>query len=81
MDRKELDRKAWEVFASVLNPLSVNWAGPEYEFDVERFKARIDSGPLKKQIFYVTQKDLEDKGQSELQANLSSQVKTALQKN
>jgi hypothetical protein len=52
--------KAQFIFDSVFGQLKVQWIGPEHDFDRDSYKARIQSGPKKGQLVYISDERLED---------------------
>ncbi len=47
---KENEEKAKFIFEQVLDELGFEWKEPEFDFDSDRYKARIQSGRLKGQL-------------------------------
>jgi hypothetical protein len=58
--------KAEWVFREVFDGLGWDWAGPEFDFDSDSFKARVQSGPLKGRIKVISCERLEDRNVSAL---------------
>jgi hypothetical protein len=61
---KANEEKARFIFQQVFQELKVAWAGPEAEFDSDRYKARVQGGDLKGQLFYISANNLEDRNVS-----------------
>jgi len=61
---KANEEKAKFIFEQVFVESRLSWAGPEFEFDSDRYKARIQGGDLRGQIVYISTNDLEDRNVS-----------------
>jgi hypothetical protein len=61
---KANEEKAQFIFEQVFDGLGVDWTGPEFEFDTDRYKARVQSGSLKGRLFYISLENLEDQNVS-----------------
>jgi hypothetical protein len=58
---KANEEKAQFIFEQVFDELAVDWKGPEFDFDSDRYKARVQSGCLKGQLLYISTNNLEDR--------------------
>ncbi len=58
------EEKAKFIFEQVFAESKLSWAGPESDFDGDRYKARVQDGVLKGQLFYITTNNLEDRNVS-----------------
>ena len=56
---KANEEKAQFIFEQVFDELAVDWKGPEFDFDSDRYKARVQSGCLKGQLLYISTNNLE----------------------
>ena len=54
--------KAKFIFEQAFDPRGWLWSGPEFDFDRDSYKARIDSGPLKGEIKYLSCECLDNRG-------------------
>ncbi len=53
--------KAQFIFEQVFGESNLKWIGPEFDFDRDSYKARIQAGTLKGQLLYISIEDLEDR--------------------
>jgi hypothetical protein len=80
------DEKAEFIFQQVFNDLRFEWIGPEFDFDSDRYKARIQAGNLKGKLFYISTNNLEDRDLSAerirqaLQAEVERELKADFEK-
>jgi hypothetical protein len=58
---KANEEKAQFIFKQVFDELNLDWKGPEFDFDSDRYKARIQSGSLKGKLLYISTQNLEDR--------------------
>ena len=61
---KASEEKAQFIFEQVFGELGIDWIGPEFDFDTDRYKARVQSGSLKGRLFYISLQNLEDRNVS-----------------
>jgi hypothetical protein len=66
VESPESKAKASWVFEQVFNELALQWTGPEFEFDRDSYKARIQRGALAGRLFYIPVEWLEDSNVSAL---------------
>jgi hypothetical protein len=67
MDRSvENESKAKLAFHHVFNELGWKWAGPEFDFDLRSYKARIQQGVLEGRLIYISSERLGDVNASAL---------------
>jgi hypothetical protein len=57
---KANEDKAQYIFEQMFGELNLPWIGPEYDFDRDSYKARIQSGKLKGRLLYISVESLED---------------------
>ena len=74
--------KAQFIFEQVFGEsnLECKWIGPEFDFDRDSYKARIQVGSLKGQLLYVSVEKLEDRDASaeDIKQKLLAQIDQAL---
>jgi hypothetical protein len=54
MRDEALEFKAGWIFEQAFSARGWLWAGPEFDFDRDSYKARIDSGPLRGLVRYLS---------------------------
>ena len=74
------EEKARFIFEQVFLALGLDWAGPEFDFDRDCYKARIQEGMLKGNLVYVSQERLQDRNISaeNIKHELLLQLRTEL---
>jgi hypothetical protein len=61
---KANEDKARFIFEQVFQELNLSWIGPEFDFDRDSYKARIQQGDLKGRLVFVSEEKLEDRNVS-----------------
>ncbi|MGA2170348.1 MAG: hypothetical protein ABSG62_19305 [Terracidiphilus sp.] len=83
---KANEDKAQFIFEQVFGESNLKWIGPEFDFDRDSYKARIQAGSLKGQLLYISIENLEDRDVSaeqikqKLLAQLDQELASARQK-
>jgi len=83
---KANEDKAQFLFEQVFGESNLKWIGPEFDFDRDSYKARIQAGSLKGQLLYISIENLEDRDVSaeqikqKLLAQLDQELASARQK-
>jgi hypothetical protein len=82
---KANEEKAQFIFEQLFGESNLKWVGPEFDFDRDSYKARIQAGSLKGRLLHISIENLEDRGVSaehvkqKLLAQLDQEIATARQ--
>ena len=71
---KANEEKAQFIFEQVFDEFKLDWKGPEFDFDSDRYKARVQSGRLKGQLVYLSVEKLEDRNREVSAENIKQQL-------
>ena len=80
------EEKAQFIFEQVFGESNLKWIGPEFDFDRDSYKARIQAGSLKGHLLYISIENLEDRDVSaehikqKVLAQLNQELASARQK-